>query len=112
MKPTNTEVPAGGSGVSVPSTQLLPTSSQDEHYPSLELFNNVNPGARALTHEDPNAFLVNTIVSDLPPRFGSGIHGVNLTTLNADVRGQLTLCVVVLGGGGGFINAPPERRLE
>ena len=39
-----------------------------------------------ITHEDPNAFLANAIVSDLTPRFGSEICGVNLTTLNAEVE--------------------------
>ena len=98
-------------------SHLLPTFSHDEHYPPLELFDHVDPGSRALTHEDPNAFLANAIVSDLTPRFGSEIHGVNLTTLNAGGRDQLALCVARIGvivfrDQADFIDAPPEKYLE
>ncbi|KAF9650698.1 TauD-domain-containing protein [Thelephora ganbajun] len=98
-------------------SHLLPTFSQDGRYPPLELFDHVDPGSRALTHENPNAFLANAIVSDLTPRFGSEIRGVNLATLNAEGRDQLALYVarrgvVTFRGQGGFINAPAERYLE
>ena len=98
-------------------SHLLPTFSHDEHYPPLELFDHVDPGSRALAHEDPNEFLTNAIVTDLTPRFGSEIHGVNLATLNAEGRDQLALYVarrgvVVFRGQADFINAPPERYLE
>lgn len=98
-------------------SHLLPTFSQDEHYPPLELFDHVDPGSRALTHEDPNAFLANAIVSDLTPRFGSEISGVDLATLNAEGQDQLALYVArrgvaVFRGQGDFINAPPETYLE
>ena len=81
------------------------------------LFDHVDPGSRALTHEDPNAFLANAVVSDMTPRFGSEIHGVNLATLNAEGRDQLALYVarrgvVAFKGQDDFINAPPERYLE
>jgi len=95
----------------------LPTSSQDERYPPLEPFDHVDPGSRALTHEDPNAFLANAIVSDLTPRYGSEIRGVNLARLNAEGRDQLALYaarrgVVAFRGQDDFINAPPEEYLE
>ena len=98
-------------------SHLLPTFSQDEHYPPLELFDHVDPGSRALTHEDSNAFLATAIVSDLTPRFGSEIRGINLSTLNAEGRDQLALFVarrgvVTFRGQDDFINAPAERYLE
>ena len=98
-------------------SHLLPTFSQDDHYPPLELFDHVDPGFRALTLEDPDAFLANAIVSDLTPGFGSEIHGANLATLNAGDRDQLALYVarrgvVAFRGQSDFINAPAERYLE
>jgi sulfonate dioxygenase len=98
-------------------SHLLPTFSQDEHYPPLELFDHVDPGSRALAREDPNAFLVNAVVSVLTPRFGSEVRGVNLATLNAEGRDQLALYVarrgvIVFRDQDDFINAPAERYLE
>ena len=98
-------------------SHLLPIFSQDEHYPPLELFDHVDPGFRALTHKDPNAFLAKGIVSDLTPRFGSEIRGVSLATLGAEDRDQLALyvarrSVVVFRGQDDFINAPAEKYLE
>ena len=98
-------------------SHLLPTFSQDEHYPPLALFDHVDPGSRALAHEDPNAFLANAIVSDLTPRFGSEIRGVELATLNPEGRDQLSLYVarrgvVAFRGQDNFINAPAERYLD
>jgi len=98
-------------------SHLLPTFSQDEHYPPLELFDHVDPGFRVLNCEDPNAFLANAIVSDLTPRFGSEIRGVNLAALSAEGRDQLALYVArrgvaVLRSQEDFINAPAERYLD
>ena len=98
-------------------SHLLPTFSQDEHYPPLELFNHVDPGLRALTCEDPSAFLANAIVSDLTPRFGSEIRGISLATLDTEGRDQLALYVarrgvVAFRGQNSFINTPAERYLE
>ena len=98
-------------------SHLLPTFSQDDHYPPLELFDHVDPGSRALAHEDPNAFFAKAIVSDLTPRFGSEIRGVDLATLNAEDRDQLALYVarrgvVAFRGQDDFINASAESYLE
>lgn len=98
-------------------SHLLPSFPQDVHYPPLEPFDHVDPGFRALAHEDPDAFLANAIVSDLTPGFGSEIHGANLATLNAGDRDQLALYVArrgvaVFRGQDDFINAPAGRYLE
>ena len=98
-------------------SHLLPAFSQGERYPPLEFFDHVDPGSRALTHEDPDAFLEKAIVSDLTPRFGSEVRGVDLAVLSAEGRDQLALYVAKRGvvafrGQDDFINASPERYLE
>lgn len=71
---------------------LLPVFPKDEHYPPLEPFGHVDPGRRALQHENPRSFLERaTSVDDLTPKLGTSVRGVNLATLTNDERDQLAL---------------------
>lgn len=72
-------------------TSLLPVFPQDEHYPPLTPFEHVDPGHRALQHQDPRAFLANAQVTQLTPPIGEEIRGVNLATLNDDAKDELAL---------------------
>lgn len=80
---------------------LLPVFSPD-HYPPLTPFAHTDPGARALAHADPRAFLAGaTAVADLTPHLGTEVHGVSLATLDNVGRDQLAL--EVRGGCGFFV---------
>lgn len=71
---------------------LLPVFPKDEHYAPLAPFEHVDPGRRALTHPNPRAFLENaTSVTEITPRLGTEVRGVNLATLDNDGRDQLAL---------------------
>jgi len=88
---------------------LLPFFSQQK-YPPLTPFDHVDPGKRALSHEDPRSFLRNaTRVTDIQPVLGTEIEGLQLTQLTNDERDQLALYVaqrglVVLRGQEDFID--------
>ena len=77
-------------------THLLPVFPKDEHYPPLTPFEHVDPGFRALSRPNPRAFLDNaTSLTDLTPRLGTEVRGVNLVELDSDGRDQLALEVRV-----------------
>jgi sulfonate dioxygenase len=70
---------------------LLPFFSEDR-YPPLTPFDHADPGARALNHSNPRAFLDNaTSITELTPNLGTEVHGVNLRALDSDGRDQLAL---------------------
>ena len=71
---------------------LAPAFPKDEHYPPLEPFEHVDPGFRALQHQNPRSFLDRaTYLDALTPNLGTDIRGVNLATLTSDERDQLAL---------------------
>lgn len=70
---------------------LLPVFSGDQ-YPPLTPYEHTDPGARALSHPNPRAFLDNaTSVVELTPALGNEVRGVNLVDLDSDGRDQLAL---------------------
>lgn len=70
---------------------LLPHFSADR-YSSLTPFVHVDPGSRALSHDNPRAFLENaTSVRELTPYLGTEVKGVNLALLDSAGRDQLAL---------------------
>lgn len=73
---------------------LLPVFDPSEHFPPLVPFDHVDPGARALQHENPRAFIANaTRVADITPHLGTEIDGVQLTALDGAGRDELALLV-------------------
>jgi len=63
-------------------------------YPPLEPFEHVDPGHRALKHENPVSFLNKaTFVQEITPVIGTEVHGVDLLDLNSDERYQVALAV-------------------
>lgn len=70
---------------------LLPHFSQD-HYDPLTPFDHVDPGVRALAHSNPQAFLEGaTKITDLTPKLGTEVHGIQLARLDSDGKDQLAL---------------------
>jgi len=70
---------------------LLPHFSTDT-YPPLIPYDHVDPGARALSHPNPRAFLDSAReVNELTPRVGTEIIGLNLAELDDNARDQLAL---------------------
>lgn len=70
---------------------LLPHFSADR-YPPLTPFEHVDPALRALSHDNPCAFLDNaTSVRELTPYLGTEVTGVNLAELGNAGRDQLAL---------------------
>ncbi|KAF8319070.1 TauD-domain-containing protein [Clavulina sp. PMI_390] len=78
---------------------LLPVFDPSEKYPPLELFEHVDPGHRALNHENPNSFLTSREAKtiELTPSVGTEVHGVDLLSLNNDERDELALFVAQKG---------------
>ena len=76
---------------------LLPHFSADR-YPPLTPFEHVDPASRALSHDNPRAFLDNaTIVHELTPYLGTEVTGVNLAENDRTERDQLALEVHPFG---------------
>ena len=70
---------------------LLPHFSAD-HYPPLTPFEHVDPALRAVSHDNPRAFLNSaTSVCELTPYLGTEVTGVNLAELDSAGRDQLAL---------------------
>lgn len=97
---------------------LIPSFSKEEHYPPLEPFEHADPGHRALTHNDPLAYLQSaSSVSEITPAFGTEVRGVKLDQLDSDARDELALHVaqrgvVIFRDQDGFIGSSPEKYLE
>jgi len=96
---------------------LLPHFSADS-YPPLTPFDHVDPGTRALSHDNPRAFLENaTSVCELTPYLGTEVKGVNLALLDSTGRDQLALetakrGLVVFKDQQDFIDRGPDFYLE
>jgi sulfonate dioxygenase len=96
---------------------LLPHFSADR-YPPLTPFEHVDPALRALSHDNPRAFLDNaTSVRELTPYIGTEITGVNLAKLDSAGRDQLALEVAKRGlfvfkDQQDFIDRGPDFYLE
>lgn len=72
-------------------SHLLPHFSTDR-YPALAPFEHIDPGSRALSHENPRSFLDGaTNVAEITPNIGLEVQGVNLADLNSDARDQVAL---------------------
>jgi len=70
---------------------LLPIFSSDR-YPPLTPYDHVDPGQRALLHSNPHAFLDGaTSISEITPRFGTEVVGINLAELDSTGRDQVAL---------------------
>ena len=70
---------------------LLPHFSQ-VNYDPLTPFDHVDPGVRALVHSNPRAFLYGaTKITDLTPKLGTEVIGIQLTRLDENGRDQLAL---------------------
>jgi sulfonate dioxygenase len=70
---------------------LLPHFSAGR-YPPLTPFVHVDPALRALSHDNPRAFLDNaTSVRELTPYLGTEVTGINLAELDSPGRDQLAL---------------------
>lgn len=65
---------------------FLPSFDHDYKLPPLTPFEHVDPGHQALKDPEPRKFLEGAKVEQLTPKFGSEIHGVQLSAL--DERGQ------------------------
>ena len=80
---------------SYPYADLLPKvfpQAGEPIDPPLEDFEHVDPGMRALKHENPRAFLDNaTKITHMCPAIGTEVEGVNLCKLTNDERDQLAL---------------------
>ncbi|THU88751.1 TauD-domain-containing protein [Dendrothele bispora CBS 962.96] len=98
-------------------SHLLPVFTADT-YPPLTPFEHVDPGARALSHSDPRAFLGNaTSVVEITPNLGTEVRGVNLRDLDSEGRDQLALEVarrglMVFRDQQDFIDAGPDFYLQ
>ncbi|THH20999.1 hypothetical protein EW146_g451 [Bondarzewia mesenterica] len=96
---------------------LLPHFSPDK-YPPLEPYEHVDPGFRALSHQNPRSFLKGaSTVIELTPNLGSEVHGISLAQLDSDARDQLALLVaqrglVVFRDQQEFIDKGPDFYLE
>jgi len=94
-------------------SHLLPHFSVDR-YPALTPFEHIDPGSRALSHENPRSFLDGaTNVAEITPNIGLEVQGVNLADLNSDARDQVALEVarrglVVFRNQQDFIDRGPE----
>jgi sulfonate dioxygenase len=81
---------------SYPYNNLLPKifPKVGEVGPPLEDFEHVDPGLRALKHDNPWAFLGKaTKITNITPVIGTDVEGVNLAKLTNDERDQLALAV-------------------
>lgn len=107
MSTTSTIAEASQSAGTEPSLTLRPVPTHQEskyryahllphfssnRYPPLLPFGHVDPGSRALSHDNPRAFLDNaTSVRELTPYLGTEVTGVNIAELDSAGRDQLAL---------------------
>ncbi|KAJ9104943.1 hypothetical protein QFC19_003738 [Naganishia cerealis] len=80
-----------------PYARFLPHFDNTVKYPPLTDFEHHDPGLEALKHAEPRAFLNNATVSDLTPRFGAEVSGIQLHKLSATEKQQLALYVAQRG---------------
>jgi sulfonate dioxygenase len=64
-----------------PYARFLPSYDQNYKLPPLEPFEHVDPGHAALTDKEPRSFLKGSQVTNLTPRFGTEVSGVQLSSL-------------------------------
>lgn len=75
--------------------EFLPTWSSKEKYEPLTFFKHIDPGSRA-DPEFPNLFAAGAKVH-ITPKFGTEIHGVQLSQLNDAAKDELALFVAQRG---------------
>lgn len=71
----------GHPGSDYPYTRFLPSYDQEYKLPPLEPFEHVDPGHAALTDPEPRSFLNGSAITNLTPRFGSEVSGIQLSNL-------------------------------
>lgn len=69
--------------------RLLPSYDHDFKLAPLEPFEHVDPGHAALHDADPRSFLKGASVSNLTPRFGSEVSGLQLSSLGVKDKRQV-----------------------
>lgn len=74
-----------------PYARFLPSYDQNYKLPPLEPFEHVDPGHAALSDKEPRSFLKGSQVTNLTPRFGTELSGVQLSSLGEREK----RCVVV-----------------
>jgi sulfonate dioxygenase len=91
---TTTTATASGSGQEGEAyryAHLLPVFSP-QTYPPLTPCEHADPGARALSHANPRAFLESaSAVVEITPWLGTEVRGVSLAGLTSEGRDQLAL---------------------
>ena len=96
--------------------QFLPSFDHDYKLPPLEPFEHVDPGTAALKDPTPRSFLDDASVSDLSPKFGSEVSGIQLSHLDERAKSQLALYVaqrgVVVFRDQDFVEQNPEWQLR
>jgi sulfonate dioxygenase len=78
---SETRTVVGHPGPDYPYARFLPSYDQNYKLPPLEPFEHVDPGHAALSDSEPRSFLKGSQVTNLTPRFGTEVSGVQLSTL-------------------------------
>jgi sulfonate dioxygenase len=76
-----TEAVAGHPQPGYPYARFLPSYDQNYKLPPLEPFEHVDPGHDALSDPEPRSFLKGSQVTNLTPRFGTEVSGLQLSSL-------------------------------
>jgi sulfonate dioxygenase len=70
----------GRPGPDYPYTRFLPSYDQNYKLPPLEPFDHVDPGHAALNDPEPRSFLNGSSITNLTPRFGTEVSGLQLSS--------------------------------
>jgi len=80
----------GHPGSDYPYTRFLPSYDQEYKLPPLEPFEHVDPGHAALTDPEQRSFLNGSDITNLTPRFGSEVSGIQLSSLGEREKRYVT----------------------